>query len=30
MGYHIDAKLRRWGWYPVGGGEVVCEIAAGP
>lgn len=30
MGYHIDAALRRWGWYPVGGGEVVCEIAAGP
>ena len=29
MGYRIDAELRRWGWYPVGGGEVVCEIAAG-
>ena len=30
MGYRIDAELKRWGWYPVGGGEVVCEIAAGP
>lgn len=29
MGCHIDAELRRWGWYQVGGGEVVCKIAAG-
>ena len=29
MGYRIDAELTRWGWYPVGGGEVVCKIAAG-
>lgn len=30
LGYRIDAELKRWGWYPVGGGEVVCKIAAGP
>ena len=30
MGYRIDAELKHWGWYPIGGGEVVCEIAAGP
>jgi RNA 3'-terminal phosphate cyclase (ATP) len=30
MGYRIHADLKRWGWYPVGGGEVICEIAAGP
>ncbi len=27
IGYRIDAKLTRWGFYPIGGGEVVCEIA---
>lgn len=27
IGYRIDAELMRWGWYPVGGGEVVCKIA---
>ncbi len=27
MGFRIDAELKRWGWYPVGGGEVVCGIA---
>jgi RNA 3'-terminal phosphate cyclase (ATP) len=26
MGFHVDAELKRWGWYPVGGGEVVCDI----
>jgi RNA 3'-terminal phosphate cyclase (ATP) len=28
MGFDADAELRRWGWYPVGEGEVVCRIAA--
>lgn len=28
MGFCVDAELKRWGWYPVGGGELVCEIAA--
>lgn len=27
MGFRVDAELTRWGWYPVGGGEVVCTIA---
>jgi RNA 3'-terminal phosphate cyclase (ATP) len=27
MGFCVDAELMRWGWYPVGGGEVVCTIA---
>ena len=27
MGFRIDAELKRFGWYPVGGGEVVCTIA---
>jgi len=27
MGYRVDAKLKRWGWYPVGDGEVECKIA---
>ncbi len=29
MGFRIDAELNRWGWYPVGGGEVICRIAPG-
>jgi RNA 3'-terminal phosphate cyclase (ATP) len=28
MGFRIDAQLKRWGWYPMGGGELDCEIAA--
>ncbi len=28
IGFHVDAELTRWGWYPVGGGEIVCGIAA--
>lgn len=27
MGFRVSAELTRWGWYPMGGGEVVCEIA---
>ena len=30
MGFRIDAELIRWGWYPIGEGEIVCSIAAGP
>jgi RNA 3'-terminal phosphate cyclase (ATP) len=30
MGFRIDAELRRFGFYPAGGGEVLCSIAAGP
>lgn len=30
LGFQIDAELTSWGWYPVGGGEVVCDIAAAP
>jgi RNA 3'-terminal phosphate cyclase (ATP) len=27
MGFRVDAELGRWGWYPVGNGEIVCTIA---
>jgi RNA 3'-terminal phosphate cyclase (ATP) len=27
MGFVLDVDLKRWGWYPVGGGEVVCTVA---
>jgi RNA 3'-terminal phosphate cyclase (ATP) len=27
MGFCFDALLKRWGWYPAGGGELVCRIA---
>lgn len=27
LGFRIDAALRRWGWYPVGEGEIACNIA---
>ncbi len=30
MGCRIDAELTRWGFYPAGGGEVVCRIAGLP
>jgi RNA 3'-terminal phosphate cyclase (ATP) len=30
MGFRVDARLTRWGWYPVGGGEIVCKIEGGP
>jgi RNA 3'-terminal phosphate cyclase (ATP) len=26
IGFRIDAQLKRWGWYPVGNGEIACEI----
>jgi RNA 3'-terminal phosphate cyclase (ATP) len=26
MGLSADAELKRWGWYPAGGGEVVCMV----
>lgn len=26
MGLRINAELTRWGWYPVGNGEIWCEI----
>ena len=30
MGLSADAELKRWGWYPAGGGEVICKIGGGP
>jgi RNA 3'-terminal phosphate cyclase (ATP) len=29
IGFHIDAELKRCGWYPVGNGEIRCEIGIG-
>ena len=26
MGLSADVELKRWGWYPAGGGEVVCQV----
>ncbi len=26
IGFRIAAELKRWGWYPVGNGEISCEI----
>jgi RNA 3'-terminal phosphate cyclase (ATP) len=26
IGFRIDARLERWGFYPVGNGEISCEI----
>ena len=26
IGFRIDAELKHWGWYPVGNGEISCEI----
>jgi RNA 3'-terminal phosphate cyclase (ATP) len=26
IGFRIDAELRRWGWYPIGNGEISCDI----
>ena len=30
MGLSADAELKAWGWYPAGGGEVMCTIKGGP
>jgi RNA 3'-terminal phosphate cyclase (ATP) len=30
MGFCIEVELKCWGFYPVGGGEIFCVIAAGP
>jgi RNA 3'-terminal phosphate cyclase (ATP) len=30
MGLSADAELKLWGWYPAGGGEVLCKIKGGP
>jgi len=29
MGFRIDAELGRWGWYPIGRGEILCNVSAG-
>ncbi len=26
IGLRIDVELKRWGWYPVGKGEILCKI----
>ena len=26
IGCNIDLEIKKWGWYPMGGGEVVCII----
>jgi RNA 3'-terminal phosphate cyclase (ATP) len=30
MGFRVKAELGRWGWYPLGGGEVTCTVAGRP
>ena len=30
IGFRVDAELRRCGWYPTGGGELVCRIGGSP
>lgn len=30
MGLRAEAELARWGWYPAGGGEVICKMRGGP
>jgi RNA 3'-terminal phosphate cyclase (ATP) len=29
IGFRIDAELKRWGWYPIGNGEISCQIGNG-
>ena len=29
MGFRVEAELRQWGWYPLGGGEVACTVTGG-
>jgi len=29
LGFRIDAELKRWGWYPVGEGEIVFNTVGG-
>lgn len=26
MGVQADIQLKKWGWYPMGGGEVIAEV----
>ena len=26
IGFRINVELKRWGWYPVGNGEISCKI----
>ena len=30
LGLRIDAELKRWGWYSVGQGEIVCSPSSNP
>jgi RNA 3'-terminal phosphate cyclase (ATP) len=30
MGFNANAQLIGWGWFPAGGGEVVCNVAGVP
>jgi RNA 3'-terminal phosphate cyclase (ATP) len=28
MGFQVNAELKRWGWYPLGQGEIICTVSA--
>lgn len=30
IGIPVEAELKRWGWHPVGQGEIVCRISERP